>query len=170
MANLQAAVRSQALLDATAKDCTDRSNKLLFRNTDLGKFVTFFYGILDASENRLCFSNAGHDNPYLFRNDKEPIRLKTGGIVLGFVEDVSFDQESIQLESGDILIIYSDGITEAMNTSEEEFDEERLVKVVTENKEKSAKDLIEKIVNEVKLFVGTTPQMDDMTLVVVKKE
>lgn len=169
MSNLQATVRSQAYLDATAKDCTQRSNKLLFHNTDLGKFVTFFYGILDSEHHNLCFSNAGHDNPFLIKKDNEHIRLKTGGIVLGFVEDVSFEQESISFEKGDILVVYSDGITEAMNENEEEFGEDRLVEVVTANRENSAIGIIENVMNEANRHAGSMPQMDDMTIVVIKR-
>ena len=170
MANLQATIRSQALLDVTAKDCTTRSNKLLFRNTDMGKFVTFFYGILCTQENKLCFSNAGHDNPYLFKKSGEILRLKTGGIVLGFVENVPFEQESVSFDSGDMLVVYSDGITEAMNAEQEEFEEEALVEVIQKYKEEPANKIIDEIISSVKQHAGITPQMDDMTLVVVKRE
>ncbi|HDL18905.1 MAG TPA: serine/threonine-protein phosphatase, partial [Bacteroidetes bacterium] len=169
MANLQAAIRSQALLNASARECTERSNRLLFHNTDMGKFVTFFYGVLNAAENKLCFSNAGHDNPFLFKNGGEILRLKTGGIVLGFIENVSFEQEDVSLESGDIMLVYSDGITEAMNPDEEEFGEERLVEIVMNSKESSAWGIIDRILEDVGTFTRNKPQMDDMTLVVVKK-
>ncbi len=169
MSNLQATVRSQAYLDASAKDCTQRSNKLLFHNTDLGKFVTFFYGILDAEAHKLCFSNAGHDNPFLLKKDSEPLRLKTGGIVLGFVEDVPFEQESISVEKGDILVVFSDGITEAMNENEEEFGEDRLVEAVTSKRDDSAIGIIENVMNEANRHAGSMSQMDDMTIIVIKR-
>lgn len=169
MANLQAAIRSQALLNASARECTERSNKLLFHNTDIGKFVTFFYGVLNATEDKLSFSNAGHDNPFLFKNDGEILRLATGGIVLGFVENVPYEQEVVNLESGDILLVYSDGITEAMNPDEEEFGEKRLAEIVTNSNESSAREIIGRILEDVVTFTRNKPQMDDMTLVVVKK-
>jgi sigma-B regulation protein RsbU (phosphoserine phosphatase) len=169
MANLQAAVRSQAILNVSAQDCTQRANKLLFKNTSTEKFVTLFYAVLDAKRHELVFSNAGHDNPFLLR-DKKVTRLEAGGTVLGFIEDVPFEQETMTLLNGDVLLVYSDGITEAMDVNGKEFGEERLGEVVIANREKSAEELIDTILASVKEHTGAQPQMDDMTIMIVKKE
>lgn len=169
MANLQATIRGQTLINTSAKDCLCRSNTLLFQSTNPEKFVTLFYGILDTKKHLLYFSNAGHDAPLLFSENQAPIRLKTGGLVLGILEDFPFEEEVIPFNPGDLLVLYSDGITEAINSREEEFGQHRLEAVVKKHQEDSAGEIIEKIIAAVKLHVGDSPQIDDMTLVVIKR-
>jgi len=115
MANLQATLRGQALFTSSAGECLTRANKLLYRSTDLQKFATLFYCILDSSKDILHFSNAGHEPPFLINSDKKVIRLTKGGTVLGFMEDYQFEEDSVKLKSGDTIIIYSDGTTDAQN-------------------------------------------------------
>jgi len=170
MANLQATLRGQTLFSTSCKDCLQRSNKLLFQSTDIQKFATLFYGILNTRKNELYYSNAGHDWPFLFSGDKEPRRLETGGTVLGFLENFAFEEQVIPFSPGDLLLMYSDGITEAMNADEEEFGENRLVEVTLKHRDELASTLIEKIIAAVKLHTGDAPQMDDITLVVIKRE
>ena len=169
MANLQATVRGQALFTSSAGECLTRSNKLLYRSTDKQKFATFFYGILNTAESIFHFSNAGHDPPFLINTDKNITRLTKGGTVLGFMEDYQFEEDSIKLNSGDIITIYSDGITEAFNEKDEEFGEERLLAVLKENLKSTAELLIEKVFEAVKIFVKDEKQSDDITIVVIKK-
>jgi len=169
MANLQATLRGQALFTSSAGECLTRSNKLLYRSTDMQKFATLFYGILDKSKNIFHFSNAGHDPPFLINSDKKVTRLTKGGTVLGFMEEYQFEEDSIKLNSGDTIIIYSDGITEALNEKNHEFGEERLLAVLKENLKSTAELLIEKVFEAVKIFVKDIPQSDDITIVVIKK-
>ena len=169
MANLQATLRGQALFSSSAGECLTRANKLLYRSTDLQKFATLFYGILDASKNIFHFSNAGHDPPYLIDSDKKVTRLTKGGTVLGFMEDYQFEEDSVKLSTGDTIVIYSDGITEALNKNNEEFGEEQLLVVLKENLKSTAELLIEKVFKAVKLFVKDVHQSDDITIVVIKK-
>jgi sigma-B regulation protein RsbU (phosphoserine phosphatase) len=171
MANLQATIRGQALPSISAKECINRSNNLLFHSTDIEKFATVFYTILDTRQHTLCYSNAGHNDPLLFAASplRPPAQLKTGGTLLGIFKDFSFQEEAVSLNAGGLLLIYSDGITEAMNANDEEFGEERLTAVVRGNWGESASELIEKIIQAVKLHARATPQSDDITLVVVKR-
>ncbi len=169
MANLQATLRGQTLLDVAPKECLRRSNTLLFRSTTPDKFATLFYGILDVSRHTLCFSNAGHDNPFLLTQGGEPHRLKTGGTVLSIFENFPYEEEVISLHPNDVLLIYSDGVTEAMNATLDQFGEERLKKLLIENKNVSAYELVEKIIAAVKQHAGSFPQSDDITLVVLKR-
>ncbi len=169
MANLQATLRGQTLVNTSAKDCIIRSNKLLFESTSDEKFATLFYGILDTKQHQLRFCNAGHDNPYLFSDGTEPRRLKTGGIVLSIMEQFPFQEETIPFAPGDILVIYSDGITEAMNAHQEQFGDENLGKLLAESRNLSAPELIDAIIAAAKKHAGSWPQSDDMTLVVVKR-
>jgi sigma-B regulation protein RsbU (phosphoserine phosphatase) len=170
MSNLQATLRSQTISNVSPKECMNRSNTLIFHSTDFQKFATVFYGILDFKNNEFIYTNGGHDDPMLFTKDKKPQRLSVGGTVLGFVEEFAYTEDKISLNPGDFFIIYSDGITEAMNLQEEEFGEERLINAVQDSQDSPPKDLINKILNVVKTHVGKAPQMDDMTLVVVKRK
>jgi sigma-B regulation protein RsbU (phosphoserine phosphatase) len=169
MANLQATIRGQTLPNASASECLRRSNTLLFQSTDDEKFATVFYAILDPAQHRLLYSNAGHNDPFLFSTRRSaPLRLTTGGLVLGILPNFSFQEETIALERGDVLLIYSDGITEAVNAADEDFGEDRLIKLV-QHSPLPAGELIEKIVAAIKAFSGNVPQRDDVTLVVVKR-
>lgn len=170
MSNLQATLRSQTISNVSPKECMNRSNTLIFHSTDFQKFATVFYGILDFKKNELIYTNGGHDDPMLFTKDNKHQRLSVGGTVLGFVEEFAYTEDKISLNPGDFFIIYSDGITEAMNLQEEEFGEERLIKAVQDSQDSPPKDLINKILNVVSTHVGKAPQMDDMTLVVVKRK
>ncbi len=169
MANLQATLRGQALFSSSAGECLTRANKLLYRSTDLQKYATLFYGILDTIESTFHFSNAGHNPPFLIASDKKITRLIKGGTVLGFMEDYQFEEDSIKLNAGDSVIIYSDGITEAENKKDKEFGEDRLLAILTENMKSTADTIIEKVFEAVKSYVKEGPQSDDITIVVIKK-
>ena len=128
-----------------------------------------FYGILDADRHQLSFSNAGHDHQIVYSSNKKIHRLKTGGIVLGIMENYPFEQESVALHAGDVMVIYSDGVAEAMNAQQEQFGEERLIGVIKKNRRQDAQEIIEHILSAVKLHTGDYPQYDDMTLLVLKR-
>jgi len=169
MANLQATLRGQSSGECSAKECLSRSNTLLYRSTSSDKFVTLFYGVLDTVNHRLIYSNAGHDNPFVFNSDGEFKRLKTGGIVLGIMEKFPFEEETIEIKFGDVLVVYSDGIAEAMNGKDDMFGEERLAEVLKNILMESAEQIIDAVIGSVKKFTGSTPQSDDVTIVVVKR-
>ena len=169
MANLQATLRGQTLLDAPPGECLHRSNKLLYQSTSPEKFATLFYGILDTKHHSLAFSNAGHDNPFVMNQGVQKARLNAGGIPLGMMEEFSFEDDSVSLALGDTIILYSDGIPEAMNGDEDFFGEEQLAALLARHHSLTCAGLMEKILESVKSFTGTTPQSDDMTLVVVRR-
>lgn len=169
MANLQATLRGQALLKNTPAECMFNSNFLLYNSTSPEKFATLFHGILDISTNELKFSNAGHDNPFIFSQNQEIYRLQTGGIILGFMDTFKYEEEIYLMKKGDVLLIYSDGLTEAMNSSEEEFGEDRLQQLVQNSLTLKAEEIINRTISEIRKFAGDTPQMDDMTIMVIKR-
>ncbi len=169
MANLQATLRGQALFTSSAGECLTRANKLLYRSTDLQKFATLFYGILDSSKDIFHFSNAGHDPPFFIDSNRQVTRLTKGGTVLGFMEEYQFEEDSVNLKKGDTIIIYSDGITEAMNKNSEEFGEERLLTIIKDSILLKAVNNIQAVFDAVKAFVQDVPQSDDITIVVIKK-
>jgi sigma-B regulation protein RsbU (phosphoserine phosphatase) len=170
MSNLQATLRSQSSSESMCNRIIYNSNNLLFRSTETSKFVTLFYGILNVNKNEITFTNAGHNNPLLFSSNTKFSELKTGGIILGCMPDSSFDEETISIYKKDILVIYSDGISEAMNIDEQEYGEERLKKIVDKNLDKSPAEIIEQIISDVRKFQGNTPKWDDMTLLIIKRE
>ncbi len=169
MANLQATLRAQTLTTAATCERLMHANRLLYRSTDPEKFATLFYGILDARKNKLCFCNAGHENPILFSASGKLERLTTGGLVLGIMDDFRFQEKMVSLNPGDMLVIFSDGVTEAMNDKEELFGEQRLIDIVREGRKYRSADLIDRIVGSVKQHAGDVPQVDDITLVVVRR-
>jgi len=169
MANLQATIRGQTLVDPSPKTCLKRSNKLLYQSTDPQKFATFFYSVLDHNNHKLCYANAGHNRPLFLKKGKEPECLETAGLALSIVKDTEFTADCISFDPGDFLFIYSDGITEAMNELNEEFGEEETSQLICQNKKLKANELIEKVLSTVEKYAGTRSQADDMTLVVIKR-
>jgi len=169
MANLQATLRGQAMGCKTALDCMKKSNQLLYHSTDLEKYATLFYGVVCFKEHELIFANAGHNNPFLVSQDGSVQRLQTVGIPLGWLEEFDYTEEKLPLKPGDILVTFSDGISESMNAMEEEFEEEPILDIIMENLSASPKDITEKILEAAQNHAGSAPQADDMTLVVIKR-
>jgi serine phosphatase RsbU (regulator of sigma subunit) len=168
MANLQATVRGQALLSASARECVARANALLFQSTSPEKFATFCFGILDPPSGRFNYCNAGHNFPLLFGADGGIRRLGVGGLVLGAFETVPYDEETVSLAPGDLLVIFSDGLPEAMSRCGEEFGEEALVRLVESNRCQDAAGLVSTLLESIHAHLADCPQTDDMTLIVIK--
>jgi PAS domain S-box-containing protein len=170
VANLQASLHSQSFITHSPGECVRNSNKLIHQNTDFNKFITLFYGLLDTAGGQIIYCNGGHDQPVFMAPGREIKELKTGGIPLGFMADYEYAEEAVSFDDGNLLVLYSDGITEAMNEQEEEFGLERLNTVIKQNQKKGASDMINDILDAVMKFTGETPQMDDMTLMIIKKD
>jgi serine phosphatase RsbU (regulator of sigma subunit) len=169
MANLQATLRGQIMIDPSPKSCLSRSNALIFRSTDEEKFATLFYGIIDCGTHRISYSNAGHNYPLLLKAGGQPSRLELGGLILGCFEDCTYSEDTIVLDPGDVLLIYSDGITESINADEDEFGEGKLIDILWKNSSGAAAQIIDQIVRAVRAHAGESSQRDDMTLLVVKR-
>jgi sigma-B regulation protein RsbU (phosphoserine phosphatase) len=169
MANLQATLRGQTIVANSPKTCLERANRLLFESTSPEKFATLFYAILDTQDHRLCYSNAGHEHPFLLSTTRDPTRLKTGGIPLGMINEFTFEEESLLLNKGDAIVIYSDGVSEAMTEDEEMFGEKRIADVINGHREASPSQLIDHVVEAVKQFTSGYPQTDDITVVVISR-
>ena len=169
MACTQATVRGQTLVESSAARCIERSNKLLYQITDSDKFVTLFFALLDPDARRLHYTNAGH-NPPILLSDKQAQPLDVGGPVLSILASIPYQEAKLDLHSGDLLVIYSDGFSEAMNRRFEEFGEERLLEVVTAARDLglSPEELIERSFEAVRQHSGGAPQTDDMTMVALK--
>jgi len=169
MANVQATLRGQTLTSPTVAVCVQRANKLLHQSTSSDKFVTLFYSRLDTTNHTLTYCNAGHDNPFHFSGSGSPARLGTGGLVLSIMEDFPYSEEGVPLAPGDVIVVYSDGITEAVNPAQVQFGDARIESVVSGCRTQDAAGIIETIIGAVRIHAGTAPQADDMTIVVIKR-
>ena len=170
MANLQATIRSQASFDPDPARCLERANKLLYHSTDSHTFVSLFYGMLDTTRHTLAYANAGQNWPMIFSPAGAPRRLARHGLVLGVREDSAYEEEEINIEAGDVLILFSDGVIEAMNVNREQFGDERLIDTVRRAANSSAKGAIDAIISAVTAHAGKASQADDMTVVVLERK
>ncbi len=170
MSMLQASLRTQVTENgATVCKILDRINRLVYESTGPEQFATFFLCTMDTTHKRLTFSNAGHNWPILVRSDGSCELLKEGGLILGIMGNVTFEEGVVPLSSGDMLVCYTDGVTEARDLQDEEYGEERLLELVrTLRGEESAEDVIAAVQRSVIEFTGGTDQADDMTMLVLK--
>ena len=143
-------------------------NEQLCRSTDSNRFVTLVIALYDDETRQLRYTNAGHNSPLLIRAGGSIEQLTVGGTVLGAFDWARFEEASSTLEAGDLLLIYSDGISEAQNTGGEEYGEERLAQLALANRDKSADELRHLIFIEVDDWTGGQERGDDQTLVILK--
>jgi sigma-B regulation protein RsbU (phosphoserine phosphatase) len=169
MANLQATLRGQTLVAQHPSECLLRSNKLLFESTSPEKFATLFYGIIDTTHQSINYSNAGHDWPFLIGRDNSIRRFKTGGLMLGLIEQAAYEDEEVPIQVGDVLVVQSDGVSEAMNGNLEQFGEERLQSLILKHVNDTAEEIIDAVIKEVRQHAGAHPQSDDITMMVIKR-
>jgi len=166
MANLQASFRAFATTEASPQTVCTRLNRFLCANIASGKFVTFFYAVLDASSRTLTYENAGHSPGYLLRSDGTTETLQGGGAVLGVLPDWAYQSYAAQLQPGDRLLLSTDGITEAENAQVEEFGDERLLQAAR-SCDGSALEIQRVIMQQVTAFCGGNFH-DDATLLVLR--
>jgi len=145
------------------------SNSIFIEDSGSVSFVTLFFGVLDAQSCILRYVNAGHNPPVLYRAERKLSTLEPTGPVIGLLDDPDYSEGSVTLSPGDVLVIYSDGVTEAMDPDGKLFTEERLYEVIQQHHLSSAEGLMQAIVLAVRTFAGTAPQSDDLTLIVVKR-
>lgn len=144
-------------------------NQRLLSDTRGSMFVTAFYGILEPRTGRLRYSNAGHPPPYVISLQKgKPVdQLRPTGIALGLLEDTHWQQKIVKLHPGDVLLLYTDGVTEAQNRHGVFFGEQRLLEVVRSKSSSSAYEIQQAVLNEVHNFSGDIPRQDDIAIVVI---
>ena len=167
MSNVQATVR--ALVAESPSHLAAKLNGSLVRNTAPGKFVTFFHARIDVAARRLTYTNAGHCAPILIRADGQGERLEANDAVLGVFPEWTYRQAELPLHAGDRLVLFTDGISEAANLRDEEFDEDRLVELIRALRDRGAHELRDRILQAVANFTAARAQ-DDATLVVVAVE
>jgi len=168
MSNVQASVRALAATFSPA-ELAASLNHSVRRNTTAGRFVTFFYSELNTRARSLAYTNAGHCPPVLVRSSGQVERLEAGGAVLGVFKDWPYEQGTIQLDSGDRLLFFTDGITEAESDREEQFGEDRLIELARALRHRRAPEIKDQILDAVSRFCGGRAE-DDITLLVLAVE
>lgn len=165
MAVSRTIIRASAIKGISTSECLEYSNQLLFKESMNSMFVTVFYGILNTSSGAFTYSNAGHNPPYILRNNGSIEMLEiTGDIVMGIMDDIQYKTKSVQLNQGDGLFLYTDGVTEANNVEDELFGEDRLEQVLTDLENLTPKEIVNKVVIALDEFTGELPQADDTTM------
>ena len=154
MSNFQAALKSLALHYFSPAELSTRLNRVLYSNIPLHKFITAFYGVVNIPKRTLTFTNAGHNPPLLVRADGECVRLDAGGTVLGAFPDLDYAQGEIQLREGDRVLLFTDGLSEAVNTNNEQFGEQRLTDLLCEHRHRPSDELKQIVFDAVAEFCG----------------
>ena len=169
MASLQGSLRSQATFsgDGPAR-LAGELNVQLHALTETNRFATFFWAVFDETARALTWVNAGHNAPILLRRSGDVERLAASGPPLGALPSAAYRQATTTLAAGDVLVIFTDGVTEALDAAEQEFGDERLRSLVLEDGADSAGELCKRILGAVREFEAGAPQTDDITLVVAK--
>ena len=168
MANIQAFLKIICRQGIKIDEATGIMNDLITENTSDGRFITFFWSIFDELNKSMTYVNAGHNPPLLIRDNKI-IKLDKGGIIFGVMKTfIPYSSEVVKLQGNDVIILFTDGITEAMSKNHEEFSDERLERIVLNLTSKSAEEILKAIKKEVQIYTMGAPQSDDLTLVVIK--
>lgn len=164
---LQGAIRSST--SSGHQSACDRINRMLCELTARSRFATLFWGVYDSTSGILRYVNAGHAPPMLIRRgDNCMERLDQGGPVLGLLSEARYSVGSVRITESDTLLLYTDGINEAANAEEEEFGEDRLKAIISQDKEAAPEQLCERIMSQVATFANDGPPPDDRTLMVVR--
>jgi sigma-B regulation protein RsbU (phosphoserine phosphatase) len=170
MSSLHAAVRAQTQTSHSIREMMSNLNDYIAENSPDNKFLTLFYSELDTLTGDLYYANAGHNAPILVRAAGGHVeRLDATGLPIGILHDSRYTEACVRLWPGDVLVVYSDGISESVNTAEDEFGDERLVEVVRKNIHHTASKIRDRVDEALSRFVGTAAPVDDMTLLIVKR-
>jgi serine phosphatase RsbU (regulator of sigma subunit) len=171
MALSRTILRTMAFGKQTARETLEVSNNLIIADAHSDMFVTVFYAILDPETNRLTYVNAGHNPPLFYRAaSKELTTLKGHGLSLGVLEDISLEEHAIEMAPGDLVLMYTDGVTDAINSREQEFGAARLADVVMANAHQTVECIVDEITHAVTEFAGEGVRFDDVTMVALKRE
>jgi len=170
MANVQAAVRALAQLDLPLDDLTARINDVIYQNTSADKFITAFFGLLDPAGGVFSYVNAGHNPPLLFTAER--VRpLDHGGVILGIMPSIlPYEVGAVRMEPGDLLILYTDGVSEAMSVASEEYGEARLRRLFGDRRAGSAAEAVDALRSDILEFTRGAAQSDDITIVAIRRQ
>ncbi len=171
MALSRTIVRANATHHERGIDVLQEANDMISADSHSGMFVTLFYGVLDQSSRDLVYANAGHPPPILLRGGSDEIvKLDVTGIALGAISGVEYEERKVALLPGDMVILYTDGVTEAINSDVEQYGLKRLCTVAQRYRNLSSQGIIEKILEDISQFSGEQAQFDDITMIIAKAE
>jgi sigma-B regulation protein RsbU (phosphoserine phosphatase) len=171
MATFQASLKTLSTAQVALSELVENMNKYACSNSQGGlRFTTAFLAEYDVARRIFTYINAGHNNPILRRSSGLIERLDVGGLPIGIQPEAKYESASIALAPGDWLIIFTDGLVEAVNARDEEFDEPRLLSALEASVSITPKELLDRLMASLDLFVGSTPQHDDVTCLLVKAE
>jgi sigma-B regulation protein RsbU (phosphoserine phosphatase) len=171
MAVSRTLIRATGIRGVSAAECMTYSNELLAKESVNCMFVTVFYGIYNIKTGEVTYTNAGHNPPYLLKANGSLKSLgNSKNIAAGVMEDIPFTEETLQLEPGDTLLMYTDGVTEATDTEEKEYGEARLEALLKQSTQADCQQIIDNVKADVKAFVGEAEQSDDITLLALKRK
>lgn len=169
MAQLRASLHTQVSPNYNINDMTEKLNALVYGSTASNTYITFFYGELNKKTGELSYINAGHLPPILLNKKGHILRLDTCGFCLGMFPSADYEVRTIYFEKGDTALFFTDGFTECRSKANEDYTEERLAKLLKKHHKLSSQNLLDRIFEEVNAFTADTEQMDDMTLVIIKR-
>jgi serine phosphatase RsbU (regulator of sigma subunit) len=171
MAFCRAIIRTEAMNSHNPATVLEQANRLIVMDNRSRMLLSAFYCILDIETGRLIYTNAGHNWPLWMRIATDECQeLRAQGFVLGFLAGITLEEHRVDVAPGDLLVFYTDGVTEARNAAGELFGEERLQAVVKANFAANAKEVCQMVLEALKIFVGDTPPSDDITLLIVKRQ
>ena len=170
MALCRTILRAVAISRVDPAEALMRANEIIDQDTQSDLFVTVFYAIWDPESGKICYANAGHNPPLLLRHDGSSTLLTQHGMALGILPDIEMHSHTIHFSPGDTLLLYTDGVTEAINADMDEFGLDRLRHAVNHTRYTDADHITKSITRAIQSHAGDTPQFDDITLVVVKRE
>jgi sigma-B regulation protein RsbU (phosphoserine phosphatase) len=170
MSNIQATLRALLEHEPSLEAVARAANKLLFASTPSNRYATAFLLLLDPESGAADFVNCAHNNPLLLRASGEVELLDGPGLALGMMAASTQRQAQVELHPGDILAIYTDGVSEALNLEDEEFGTDRLAEVMKRMCNEDAAAIVEGIFQAIEYHVGDAPQHDDITLMVIKRK
>jgi sigma-B regulation protein RsbU (phosphoserine phosphatase) len=170
MAVSRTLIRATGIRGGSTSDCITYSNTLLAKESVNTMFVTVFYGIYNIRTGEVSYTNAGHNPPYLMKADGTIQALPySENLVVGAFDEFTYSEESTRLEPGDTLLLYTDGVTEAINVNEEEYGEKRLEAALKNLTQENCQQIINSVKDDVKAFTGEAEQSDDITLLAIKR-
>jgi len=169
MASLRAALHSEIHPRYKIEELAPKLNDFLHRSSDIDRFITFFFCDLDKKSGDLTYINAGHNPPIVLDHKGKVQRLESCGLCLGMFAASDYEIRKLKLHAGDLVLLFTDGITEARNKDNEDFQEDRLIEIIKKQANLPAKKLVQKILDEVRSFTSGADPADDITLVIIKR-
>ena len=164
-------IKATGIRDLASNECMETVNNILCGESVGSMFVTVFYGIYDSETGQVDYTNAGHNPPYILHADGSVEMLQNdGNLVLGVMENMKFKRSSLQLNPGDALVMYTDGVTEAENKEHAQFGESRLEAELAALKGSDSKHMVETVLSKVREFAAGAPQSDDITQLVIRRK